>query len=60
MLNFLGLLLCIILIVFLTVGICGLFKTWKARLICLAMILSTIVITSSIAEIIIKIAFLNE
>ena len=60
MLNLLGLLLCIVLVVFLTVSICALFKTWKARFICLIMILCTIIISSSIAEIIIKIAFLNE
>jgi len=58
--NFLGLVLCIILIILLSIASCALFKTWKARLICLAIILSTIIITSSIAEIIIKIAFLNE
>lgn len=60
MLNLLGLLLCIILIIFLSIALCVLFKTWKTRIICLIMILCTIIISSSIAEIIIKIAFLNE
>ena len=60
MLNLLDLLFCIILIIFLTVGFCALFKSWKTRILCFIISICIVIISSSIAEIIIKIAFLNE
>lgn len=60
MLNLLDLLFYIMMIVFLTGGFCALFKNWKTRILCFIISICIVVISSSIAEIIIKMAFLNE